>query len=64
MTATVRMTGTKTPATASASRWAAALPAWASVTMRVMRASWVSAPTAVARTTSSPPAFTAAPVTP
>ncbi len=47
----------------SASRWARALPAWASVTRAVIRASWVSAPTAVARTTSEPPTFRVAPVT-
>ncbi len=56
-------TGTKTPETRSASRWAAALPFCASSTSFAIRASWVSAPTRVASTTSRPPAFTVAPVT-
>ena len=61
--ATVTIAGTKTPATASASRWMRAFPACASLTSWVIRASCVSAPTAVARTTSSPPALTAPPTT-
>ncbi len=61
VTATASTTGTNTPATASASRCARALPAWASVTSRVIRASCVSAPIAVARTSSRPPALTAPP---
>ncbi len=56
-------TGTNTAETRSARRWTRALPLWASVTSRAMRASCVSAPTRVARTTSRPPAFTVAPTT-
>ncbi len=56
-------TGTKTAEIRSASRWAAALPFWASSTSRAIRASWVSAPIRVASTTSRPPALTVAPVT-
>ena len=55
--------GTNTAETRSASRWASALPLWAAVTMRPMRATAVSAPTAVARTTSRPSPFTVEPVT-
>ncbi len=55
--------GTKTPEIRSASRCTCALPFCASSTSRAIRASWVSAPTRVARTTSRPPAFTVAPVT-
>ena len=47
-------TGTKTPATRSASRCTGALPVWASVTSRAICASAVSAPTRVARTTQAP----------
>ena len=56
-------TGTKTAETRSARRCTSALPFCASSTRRAIRASWVSAPTRVARTTSRPPAFTQAPVT-
>ncbi len=56
-------TGTKTAEMRSASRWAAALPFWASSTSFAIRANWVSAPTRVASTTSRPPAFRVAPVT-
>ena len=56
-------TGTKTADTRSASRCTGALPDWASVTRRPMRASAVSEPTRVARTTSRPPALTVAPTT-
>ncbi len=55
--------GTNTAEIRSASRCAAALPCWACSTRRAIRASWVSAPTLVASTTSRPPAFTVAPVT-
>ena len=55
--------GTKTPEIRSASRWAWALPVWASSTSRAIWASWVSDPTRVARTTSRPPALTVAPTT-
>ena len=55
--------GTKTPDTRSASRCTSALPCWACSTSRAIWASWVSAPTRVARTTSRPPALTVAPVT-
>ncbi len=55
-------TGTKTPETRSARRCTSALPFCASSTRRAIWASWVSAPTRVARTTSRPPAFTQAPV--
>ena len=55
--------GTKIPETRSASRWTGALPFCASSTRRAIWASWVSAPTRVARTTSRPPAFTVAPAT-
>ena len=40
-----------------------ALPLWASSTSRAIWASWVSAPTRVARTTSRPPTLTVAPTT-
>ena len=63
---TIAMTktiGTKMPETLSARRWISALPDWASSTICAMRASWVSAPTRVARTTRRPPALTVAPVT-
>ena len=56
-------TGTKTPEIRSASRCTSALPFCASSTSRAIRASWVSAPTRVASTTSRPPALTVAPVT-
>ena len=55
--------GTNTAATRSASRCTGALPRCASVTSRAIWASWVSAPTRVARTRSSPPTFTVAPTT-
>ena len=56
-------TGTNTALTWSTSRWIGALRAWADSTSRTMRASVLSAPSAVARTTSSPSAFTEPPVT-
>ena len=62
-TATPMTTGTNTAEIRSASRCTGALPACASVTSRAIWASWVSAPTRVARTTSRPPAFTHPPVT-
>ena len=46
--------GTKTPEIRSASRCAWVLPCCASSTIRAIRASWVSLPTRVARTTSRP----------
>ena len=55
--------GTKIPETRSARRCTAALPDWASSTSRPIRASWVSAPTRPARTTSRPPALTVPPTT-
>ena len=61
--ASTSTTGTKTAVTRSASRCTGALPAWAWVTSRAIWASWVSAPTRVARTTSRPPTFTQPPVT-
>ena len=62
-TARAITTGTKTPETRSASRCTRALPFWASSTRRAIWASWVSAPTRVAATTSRPPALTVAPTT-
>ncbi len=56
-------TGTKTAEIRSARRCTGALPLWASVTSRPIWASWVSAPTRVARTTRRPPALTVAPTT-
>ena len=50
--------GTNTAETRSASRCASALPLCAATTSRPIWASAVSAPTAVARTVSMPPAFT------
>ena len=51
------------PEIRSASRCTAALPVCASSTSLAICASWVSAPTRVARTTSRPPALTVAPTT-
>jgi hypothetical protein len=62
-TATPMTTGTKTAEIRSASRCTRAFPACASVTRRVIWASWVPAPTRVARTTSRPLAFRHPPVT-
>ena len=62
-TARAMTTGTKTAETRSARRCTGALPFCASVTRRAIWASWVSAPTRVARTTRRPPALTVAPVT-
>ena len=62
-TASASTTGTKTPEIRSASRCTSALPFCASSTSRAIWASWVSAPTRVARTTSRPPALTVAPAT-
>ncbi len=62
-TAISSTTGTKIPEIRSASRCTSALPFCASSTSRAIRASWVSAPTRLAATTSRPPAFTVAPVT-
>jgi hypothetical protein len=56
-------TGTNTAETRSASRCTGALPFCASVTSRVIRASSVSAPTRVARTTRRPEVLTHPPVT-
>ena len=56
-------TGTKTAEIRSASRCTGALRACASDTSRAICASWVPAPTWVARTTSRPLTFTVAPVT-
>ena len=61
--ASSRTIGTKIPDTRSASRCTSALPCWASSTSRAIWASWVSAPTRVARTSSRPPALTVAPTT-
>ena len=55
--------GTNTAEIRSARRCTSALPDWASSTSRAIRASAVSLPTRVARTTSRPPALTVAPVT-
>ena len=55
--------GTKIPETRSARRWTSALPFCAASTSCAIWASWVSAPTRVARTTSLPPALTVAPTT-
>ena len=55
--------GTNTAETRSASRCTSALPFCAASTSRAICASWVSAPTRVARTTSRPPTLTVAPVT-
>jgi len=62
-TDSVMTTGTNTAETRSARRCTGALPVWASSTSRAIWASWVSAPTRVARTSSRPPAFTVAPTT-
>jgi hypothetical protein len=48
-------TGTKTAETRSTTRWMGALAAWASDTMRMMRASTVSAPTARVSSSTRPP---------
>ena len=56
-------TGTKTAETRSARRCAAPLPACARSTRATMRASALSAPTAVARTVNTPFAFNVAPLT-
>lgn len=61
--ASASTTGTNTPETRSARRCTAALPFCASATRRAVRASWVSAPTRVARTTSREPTATVAPTT-
>jgi hypothetical protein len=59
-----RMTiGTNTPLTRSASRCTAALPFWASSTSLAICASWVSAPTRSARTSSRPAALSVPPIT-
>ena len=55
-------TGTNTALTRSTMRWIGALRAWASSTSRMIRASAVSAPTAVVRNTRRPSPFTAPPV--
>ena len=62
-TARAITTGTNTAETRSASRCTGALPDCAVSTRRAICASWVSAPTRVARTTSRPPALTVAPTT-
>ena len=61
---TAMTAGTKTADTRSARRWTGALPAWAWATRRAICARAVWLPTRVARTTSRPEAFTAAPGTP
>ena len=61
--ASASTTGTKMPEIRSASRCTSALPFCASSTSRAIWASWVSAPTRVASTTSRPPALTVAPAT-
>ena len=61
--AIARTTGTNTALTRSTMRWIGALAAWADSTMRMMRASVVSAPTAVVRTINRPSALTEPPVT-
>ncbi len=55
--------GTNTPLTRSTSFWIGALAAWASSTRRMIRASTVSPPSAVVRTTSRPSPLIAPPVT-
>ncbi|MPM41024.1 hypothetical protein SDC9_87673 [bioreactor metagenome] len=55
--------GTKTPEILSASAWERDFPVWASSTRWAIWASWVSAPTAVARTTNRPVVLTEAPTT-
>ena len=55
--------GTNTALTLSTSCWMGALWAWADSTRRTMRASCVSAPTAVVRTTTRPSRLSAPPVT-
>ncbi len=55
--------GTNTPEIVSASACTGALRVWASSTMRAMRDSSVSSPSAVARTTRRPLAFRVAPIT-
>ena len=62
-TARAMTRGTNTAETRSARRWTGALPFCASATSRPIWASWVSAPTRVARTTRRPPALTVAPLT-
>ena len=62
-TASPMTIGTNTAETRSASRCTAALPLCASATSRAIWANWVSAPTRVARTNSTPPALTVAPAT-
>jgi len=61
--ATPSTAGTKTALTRSTMRWIGALAACADSTMRITRASVVSAPTASVFTVSAPSAFTAPPVT-
>ena len=53
-TAAMSTSGTKTPDTRSASRWMAALSAWARPTSATRWASWVRSPTSTARTTRRP----------
>ena len=55
--------GTNTEQIRSASRWMAALPAWACSTIATSRARWVSGPTRSARTTSRPVSAMVPPVT-
>jgi len=62
-TAMPSTTGTKTALTRSTMRWIGALAAWADSTMRMMRASVVSAPIAPVRTCSTPSSLTEPPVT-
>ena len=55
--------GTKTEEMRSARRWTGAFVAWASVIIWPMWASWVSEPTAVARTIKAPEVLRVPPVT-
>ena len=61
--AQARTAGTNTPETRSATRWTAALCAWARSTSAMSWASWVSRPTLTARTTRRPVSTTVPPVT-
>ncbi len=63
ISASTRTVGTNTWLTLSTSFWIGALPAWASSTRRMIRASTVSAPRARVRTSSRPSPLMAPPVT-
>ena len=62
--ASIRTTGTKTPATRSTSRWIEGFEAWASRTSAVIRASTASRPTRSVRTRSRPERLIVPPMTP